>query len=74
LKPEGRRSAVPRIIVTTDPIDLDQNAPVTLDESVAAIHLNDGHSSRQLLERLGWAIEDAERVEDQSRVDELARR
>ena len=41
---------------------------------VAAIHLNDGHSSRQLLERLGWAIEDAERVEDQSRVDELARR
>jgi hypothetical protein len=66
---------VPRIIVTTDPIDqMDQNAPVTLDESVAAIHLNDGHSSRQLLERLGWAIEDAERVEDQSRVDELARR
>lgn len=52
---------MPRIIVTTDPID--QEAPVTLNESVAAIHVADEHASSQLMERLGWAIEDAERVE-----------
>jgi len=52
---------VPRIIVTTDPPDYD--APVTLDESVAVIHVSDRHASEQLLERLTWAIEDAERAE-----------
>jgi hypothetical protein len=52
---------VPRIIVTTDPID--QEAPVTLNESVAAIHVADEHASNQLMERLSWAIQDAERVE-----------
>jgi hypothetical protein len=53
---------VPRIIVTTDPVD--QNAPVTLDERVAAIHVSDRHSSSQLMERLAWAVQDAERVEE----------
>ena len=57
---------MPRIIVTTDPVDYD--APVTLDESVAAIHMSDEHASSQLMERLGWAIEDAERVEEQARA------
>jgi hypothetical protein len=57
---------VPRIIVTTDPVEDD--APVTLDESVAAIHVSDAHASSQLMERLGWAIEDAERVEEQERA------
>jgi hypothetical protein len=57
---------VPRIIVTTDPVDSD--APVTLNESVAAIHVSDEHSSSQLLERLAWAVEDAERAEEQARV------
>lgn len=52
---------MPRIIVTTDPPDYD--APVTLDEHVDVIHVSDQHSSVQLLERLTWAIEDAERVE-----------
>jgi hypothetical protein len=52
---------VPRIIVTTDP--LDQDAPVMLDERVATIHVCDQHASEQLLERLMWAIEDAERAE-----------
>ncbi len=53
---------MPRIIVTTDPVD--QDAPVTLDERVAAIHVSDQHSSVQLMERLAWAIEDAERAEE----------
>ena len=48
-----------RIIVTTDPTT-DHTAPVLLDESVYSIHLDNGHNSAQLIERLGWAISDAE--------------
>jgi hypothetical protein len=57
---------VPRIIVTTDPVDHD--GPVTLDESVASIHVASEHGSSQLLERLTWAIEDAERVEERQQA------
>lgn len=57
---------VPRIIVTTDPPDYD--APVTLDEHVDAIHVCDQYAADQLMERLTWAIEDAERVEEKERV------
>ena len=34
-----------------------------LHERVATIHVCDQHASEQLLERLMWAIEDAERAE-----------
>jgi hypothetical protein len=57
---------VPRIIVTTDPPDYD--APVTLDERVDVIHVSNQHASEQLLERLTWAIEDAERAEHREHV------
>jgi len=63
---DGKEEVVPRIIVTTEPVKDD--APVTLDESVAAIHISDEHASSQLMERLGWAVEDAERVEEQARA------
>lgn len=53
-----------RIIVTTDPIT-NQDAPVLLEESVYAIHLDNDHSAAQLIERLGWAIADAERTEQE---------
>jgi hypothetical protein len=52
--------------VTTDPPDYD--GPVTLDERVDVIHIADQHASGQLLERLTWAVEDAERVEGRERV------
>jgi hypothetical protein len=52
---------VPRVIVTTDPAE--EDAPVTLDERVETTHISNEHGSDQLLERLVWAIEDAERVE-----------
>ena len=52
---------MPRILVTTEPPDYDN--PVTLDETVEMIHVSDRHSSAQLLERLVWAVQDAERVE-----------
>jgi hypothetical protein len=48
-----------RIIVTTDP-PTNQAAPVLLEESVYSIHLDNDHNAAQLVERLGWAIADAE--------------
>ena len=48
-----------RIIVTTDPTP-QHDAPVLLDESVYSIHLDSDHTAAQLIERLGWAITDAE--------------
>ncbi len=47
-----------RIIVTTDESD-----PVLLDEQVGVEHLSDGHAARQLVERLRWAVTDAEDAE-----------
>jgi hypothetical protein len=49
-----------RVIVTTDPTPNHDAAPVLMDERVYSMHLNDGHSAAQLVERLGWAISDAE--------------
>jgi hypothetical protein len=51
-----------RIIVTTDPTTK-RAAPVLLDESVYSIHLDDDHNAAQLIERLGWAIVDAENAQ-----------
>jgi hypothetical protein len=53
-----------RIIVTTergDPFLLDD--PVLLNEHVGSEHLSDGHSAAQLVERLRWAVTDAEDAE-----------
>ncbi|MHB8531734.1 MAG: hypothetical protein ACYDC2_03335 [Solirubrobacteraceae bacterium] len=55
-----------RIIVTTDqpgrsPAQtLDTDASVMLDERVDSVHLCDDHASAQLMERLAWAVTDAE--------------
>jgi len=51
-----------RIIVTTDQSE-QPDAPVLLDERVCSDHLSDGHSAAQLMERLGWAVTDAEHTE-----------
>jgi hypothetical protein len=51
-----------RILVTADPRNR-RDAPVVLDERVLSIHLSDGHAADQLIERLGWAISDAEELE-----------
>jgi hypothetical protein len=50
---------MPRIIVTTDPVD-ERDAPVLLDERVHSMHLADDHAAEQLIERLAWAVNDAE--------------
>jgi hypothetical protein len=54
---------MPRIIVTTDPPQLTGGAPVLLDEQVQSVHLSSGHAAAQLVERLAWAISDAEDAE-----------
>jgi len=51
-----------RITVTTDPTT-QHASPVLLDESVYSIHLSDDHAAAQLVERLGWAITDAENTQ-----------
>lgn len=52
---------MPRIIVIPET----GQRPVEkyLDEEVRGVHLNDEHSAVQFLERLAWAIADAERAE-----------
>jgi hypothetical protein len=55
---------MPRIIVTIDPVASPvRDAPVLLDEHVHSVHLSDDHAAAQLVERLAWAINDAEDAE-----------
>jgi hypothetical protein len=56
-----------RIIVTTEHAQR-ASAPVLLDERVCSEHLSDDHSAAQLVQRLGWAINDAERTESAERA------
>jgi hypothetical protein len=55
-----------RIIVTPDPVERDGSVategeePVLLDERVYSLHLRDGHAANQLIQRLAWAVSDAE--------------
>jgi hypothetical protein len=54
---------MPRITVITDtPADSDEPA-ILLDERVQSVHLSSGHAAAQLVERLAWAIVDAESSE-----------
>ena len=54
---------MPRVIVTTDPLRLPQDLAVLLDEQVQSVHLSSGHAAAQLVERIAWAISDAEEAE-----------
>jgi hypothetical protein len=50
-----------RIIVTVDSSER-SDAPVVLEERVYPVHLASDHSAAQLIERLAWAVGDAERI------------
>ena|ERR1700704_6141435 len=63
---------MPRIIVTTDPSPLSADATVWLDEYLHSVHLSTDHAAAQLVERLAWAIGDAEDAEGE-RADHRAR-
>jgi hypothetical protein len=54
---------MPRIIVIPDPSHLPEGTPVLLDEEVHSVHLSTGHAAGQLLQRLTWAVDDAEAAE-----------
>jgi hypothetical protein len=54
---------MPRVIVTTDPSQLPRDVAVLLDEQVQTLHLSSGHAAAQLVERIAWAISDAEDAE-----------
>jgi len=59
---------MPRIIVTADPVSsqLTDDTPVLFDEQVRSVHLSTGHAAAQLVERLAWAVSDAESAEVRS--------
>ncbi len=59
---------MPRVIVTTNLPPRGEPA-VLLDEHLSTVHLSSDHSAAQLVERLSWAIRDAEQAE----LDRLAR-
>jgi len=53
---------MPRVMVMTDPLSerSAESALVVLDEHVRSVHLSTDHAAGLLLERLAWAIQDAE--------------
>jgi hypothetical protein len=52
-----------RIIVIADvPVQPNIDAPVLLDEEVKPDHLADEHASHQIIERVAWAVLDAQEV------------
>jgi len=53
---------MPRILVTTEPIEK-PDLGVMLDEHVATSDLASNHFAAQLIERIGWALHDAEKTE-----------
>jgi hypothetical protein len=57
---------MPRLIVTTES-DEDQANAIVHDERVLASNLDNEHSSAQLIERVGWALQDAEQLESEQR-------
>jgi hypothetical protein len=55
---------MPRILVTTEPVERPK-AAVMLDEHIATSDLTSDHFAAQLIQRIGWAVDDAESTEHQ---------
>jgi len=51
---------MPRIIVTTEDPHIPDSVGITLDEDVRTVHLSTDHAASQLVERIAWAVRDAE--------------
>jgi hypothetical protein len=56
---------MPRITVTAQPAEhrSEDASRVLLDEYVVPAHLSSDHSAKQFIERIAWAINDAEEFE-----------
>jgi hypothetical protein len=50
---------MPRIIV----MSTEREGAITLDERVASADMESGHHAAQLIERVGWAVHDADEAE-----------
>jgi hypothetical protein len=59
---------MPRIIVTTDSSQQIDDGSALLDERVQSVHISTDHAAAQLVERLAWAIKDAESAEQGRRT------
>jgi len=57
-----KEEQMPQILVTADRPDED-GAAVLLRERISTLDLESDHFSARLLERLGWALVDADEVE-----------
>lgn len=56
---------MPEIIVTAGALQ-NEEGPVLLRERVTARDLESGHFAAQLVERVGWAVLDADEIEHRS--------
>jgi hypothetical protein len=60
---KAKELTMPRIIVIADtPRRPNIDAPILMDEEVKPDHLADEHASRQIIERVAWAVLDAQEV------------
>jgi hypothetical protein len=58
----GRKTVMPRIIVMSES-GTEREGAITLDERVASADMRSGHHAAQLIERVGWAVHDADDTE-----------
>jgi hypothetical protein len=58
---------MPRIRITTEPVGTPDVA-VVLDERIATSDLTSGHFAAALVERIGWALSDADEVEHRKKA------
>lgn len=65
---------MPQIIVTADRQAEDTEPPILFRERVSVSDFESGHFAAQLVERLGWAVGDADEVNQRSRLKTEQRR
>ena len=53
---------MPRIIVMSDS-STEREGAITLDERISSAELESAHRSAELIERVGWAVHDADENE-----------
>ena len=61
---------MPRIFVTADGSDGGREGPVVLQERVVPSDLESDHFSAQLVERVRWALADADEIEHRTSAPE----
>ena len=65
---------MPQIIVMADRLSEDAEPPMLFRERVSVSDFESDHFAAQLVERLGWAVGDADEVNQRSRLNAEQRR